>query len=404
MLSVVLAFVAAAPASAADPFPVRPFGPASPWNAVMPADAPLVPNSKGMVADLVRQVGEQVPWINTTKWSVPVYTVPADQPTVRVKVDVPGHDYAWNHTMFTNEADAAQLQAAFEAVPIPPDAHPTSGTDMSLLVWQPATDTAWEMWLTRKVPRDPLPWADPTPGWHMMWGARVEHVSTGSGVNPYPFGASASGLALFGGLVRIDELKAGRIDHAIGIAVQQPKLGEFVAPATRTDGFYNGPNAIPEGTRFRLDPNLDLDALDMPPVTRMIAEAAQRYGLIVRDTAGNVVVYGEDPTPTGTNPYPDLFEDLPPDRIMRAFPWDRLQVISPDAVPLLDPGPAPTPVTPKQEPGRGRPFVRESRRIQHVRDSHRRARHGHRRGHHRKAHRRHRHRAHRAHAPRRAHR
>ena len=186
-----------------------------------------------------------------------------------------------------------------------------------------------------------------------MWGALVGHVSTSDGVNPAPFGASASGLALFGGLVRIHELESGQIDHAIGIAIPQPESGVFVPPATRTDGRYDGPDAIPEGTRFRLDPNLDVNSLHLPPVTRMFAVAAQRYGLIVRDTAGNVVIYGEDPIPTGSNPYPQLFGGLTPDQIMRAFPWDRLQAISPDAKPATTP-PLPHP-QPQPKPRHRRP-------------------------------------------------
>src|ERR671934_828711 len=103
----------------------RPFGPSSPWNVVLPKNAPLQPNSRGLVANLVWQGNARTPWINTTKWSVPIYTVPRDQPLIRVKVDIPGYDNAWNHPMFTNVADALRLQAAFEEVPIPPGAHPT---------------------------------------------------------------------------------------------------------------------------------------------------------------------------------------------------------------------------------------------------------------------------------------
>jgi hypothetical protein len=249
---------------------------------------------------------------------------------VGVKLDVPGHDFAWNNPMFTNVRDAATLQRQIAAVPIPAGARPTAGTDRTLVVWQPSTDTAWELWQARQVPRDPLPWPDRTPGWHAVWGARVDHVSRASGVAPAPFGASASGLSVLGGLIRIHELRRGDIDHAIGLSIPQPKGGEFVPPANRTDGRH--PEApIPEGTRFRLDPSLDLGALHLPPVTMAIAVAAQRHGLILRDTAGAVVVYAEDPTPTGSNPYRRLFGGLTPGELMRRFPWDRLQVIRPPA-------------------------------------------------------------------------
>ena len=34
-----------------------------------------------------------------------------------------------------------------------------------------------------------------------------------------------------------------------------------------------------------------------------MAEAAQRYGIVLRDKSSNITFYGQDPTPTGTNPY-----------------------------------------------------------------------------------------------------
>jgi hypothetical protein len=322
----VLVLTASGGESAAAKFS-RPFGPTSPWNVRLAPNEPLDPASPAMVADLMRQLHSYGAWINTTSYSVPIYTVPKDQHRVHVKLDVPGRHHAWNNAMFTNTRDAAALQRQLNRVPIPSRARPAHGTDLTLLIWQPSTDTAWEMWQARKAPRERLPWNDPTPGWHAVWGARVKNVSKGTGVLPAPFGASASGLALFGGLMRIPELGRGRIEHAVGLAIPQPRGGKYVKPATRTDGRH--PTLIPEGTRFRLDPALDLRTLDLPPVTRMIAEAAQRYGLIVRDTAGAVVVYGEDPTPTGRNPYPHLFRGLSPDQLMARFPWDRLRALRP---------------------------------------------------------------------------
>ena len=36
------------------------------------------------------------------------------------------------------------------------------------------------------------------------------------------------------------------------------RAGVFSWPAQRTDGLLDSPDAIPEGARFRLDPNLDI--------------------------------------------------------------------------------------------------------------------------------------------------
>jgi hypothetical protein len=84
------------------------------------------------------------------------------------------------------------------------------------------------------------------------------------------------------------------------------------------------------GTRFRLDPRINIDKLPMTPVGKRMARAVQRYGMIVRDHADDsIVFYGEDPTPTGSNPYPRIFGGLRPDHVLAGFPWDRLQAVAP---------------------------------------------------------------------------
>jgi hypothetical protein len=64
----------------------------------------------------------------------------------------------------------------------------------------------------------------------------------------------------------------------------------------------------------------------------MIAEAAQRYGIYVRDTARNVTFYAQDPIPTGANPYAGptgYFENRRPSELLLLFPWSELQVLKP---------------------------------------------------------------------------
>jgi hypothetical protein len=126
----------------------------------------------------------------------------------------------------------------------------------------------------------------------------------------------------------IDELAAGRIDHALALAIPSARRGVFSWPAQRSDGVNDDPASIPEGARFRLDPSLDLGKLDLPPVTRMMAEAVQRYGMVVRDQTGHAVgFYAEDPAPTGSDPYGQLFGNQAPIDLLATFPWDRLQLL-----------------------------------------------------------------------------
>jgi hypothetical protein len=128
-------------------------------------------------------------------------------------------------------------------------------------------------------------------------------------------------------LITLADLRRGRIDHALQMGIPQPRKGVWAAPAQRTDGNRDAPTAIPEGAHFRLDPRLDVRQLDLPPITRMIAKAAQTYGIVVNNVAGVVAMEGQDPTPTGKDPYTPLYDGMVPGSVLQQFPWHRLQVL-----------------------------------------------------------------------------
>jgi hypothetical protein len=68
----------------------------------------------------------------------------------------------------------------------------------------------------------------------------------------------------------------------------------------------------------------------MPPLTRLIAQAAQRYGIVVNNSAKSVCFYAEDPTRTGTDPYRGpggYFEGSYPRELLSSFPWDHLRLL-----------------------------------------------------------------------------
>jgi hypothetical protein len=251
--------------------------------------------------------------INTTSWSVPVYTVPADQPLIKI-------------TLYYGVS--AALQSAWEAVPLPSDAQPAAGSDKNLVVWQPSTDKLWEFWGLEQV----------STGWQAAWGGAMEDVSTNKGVYgpeawlgaSNSWGASASSLPIAGGLITLEDLERGEINHALAIAVPSVRKGVYASPAQRDDGNSPSPLSLPEGAHLRLDPSLDLASLHLPRLTLMMAEAAQRYGIVVRDRAANVAFYGQDPIPTGTEPYTGIhgyFEGKSPAQLLESFPWSHLQLL-----------------------------------------------------------------------------
>jgi hypothetical protein len=299
------------PLAVVTPFPsgMHLFAPTSFWNRALPADEPLDPRSSQLTAALAAEVRREMPkrsgpWINMNAWSVPVYTVGADVPKVHVTLDT----------------NAAQLQRDFDAVPIPVGAHASAGTDRHLVVYQPSTDQMWEFWHAQLL-------AD---GWHARWGGKMSNVSSNAGYFPNPLGASATSLPLLGGLTTIAELKAGRIDHALAMAVPNTDAAQVTWPAQRGDGRVTGPTAIPQGTQFRIDPSVDLSKLKLTPVGFAMARAVQRYGMVIRDSADCVTFYAEDPTVSSApNPYPQLLGGLYPDQALANFPWDRLQVVAP---------------------------------------------------------------------------
>jgi hypothetical protein len=324
-LALLVALIAAVPAQAAAPFARD-----SVWNARLADDAPLVPESAALVAELNRQAAEPGGrWLNTTAYSVPVYMVGPEQPTVRVWADTPY---------------AHLLRPGWDAVPLPPGARPADGSDAHLVVHQPATDTLWEFWSMYET----------AGGWHARWGATTHGVSSNPGYHAAPLGATATGLAALGGLIRPDELAAGRIEHALAVGIPRARYGAFVWPAQRGDGVDTAPTAIPHGTRFRLDPALDLGALGLTPPALSIARAMQDYGLIVRDQAGAVVLYGEDPKSLGHDPWPALLDEWP-DKLLDSLPWERLQVVVPDRRAFATPTPAPATAAPAPAPPAGAP-------------------------------------------------
>ena len=263
--------------------------------------------------ELAEQSAKHGPAINTTSWSVPIYTVPSGQPTVTVSLV--------NHV-------AASLQSAWNAVPLPANAQAAAGTDKHLVVWQPSTDRMWEFWRLEKVGE----------AWSASWGGAMQGVSGRGGVyssEAWPgasstWGASASSLPLVGGLITLEDLEKGKINHALAISIPNVRAGVYASPAQRTDGTSAEPSSLPEGAHLRLDPTLDLSSLHLPPLTLMMAEAAQRYGIFVRDKASNLAFYAEDPTPTGSNPYSGshgYFEGQSPSKLLASFPWSHLQLL-----------------------------------------------------------------------------
>lgn len=295
-----------------------PFGPASAWRTDV-SRAPVAADSAQQVAGLVQQVTQHwggIASFNVDQFTASWYTAAAGQATT---------DVAWvdcQHKGYQPDGLTGE-DGLLTDVPIPAGARPSPGGDGQLTVYSPSLDRLWEFWQAKQVDGR----------WQACWGGRMDHVSTNVGVFPPGFGASASGLAMSAGTVWVDDARAGRINHALGLAVLQPAAWpRFSWPANRTDGGNPDPHALAEGTRLRLDPDLDLDGLQLTPIARMVAVAAQRYGFIVTDTAGAVNVGAQLGQPLEDDPdfWTRRLQGVPSYQVLRGFPWEHLQALPHD--------------------------------------------------------------------------
>src|SRR4051812_23195498 len=132
------AICSVAPASAYDGL----FAPDSYRNKPLARGALIDPLSNIYVGDLAAKVRNLGVWVNTTKFSTPVYTVPLAEPGTDVAVYDPDRS--------TDQQQEAALAEQWSGVPLPPGAQPAAGTDKHLVVYQPSdagSGTLWEFWL-----------------------------------------------------------------------------------------------------------------------------------------------------------------------------------------------------------------------------------------------------------------
>ena len=280
---------------------------------------PLHSNSTNFAAEFVRQIKAYYVTvsINTTAYSCPIYVVgPHVKPVEVTEWDAQKKGFKDPH-----------LAEQWRAVPIPDYAVPADGTDAEMCIYQPTTDSMWEFWQARKVDGK----------WQACWGGCMQNVSKNPGIWEKHYGTTATSLPFIGGQITPEELQRGVIEHVMGIALVDTEKHDVVSwPATRSDGYNpdKQPNRIPEGLRFRLDPSVDVEALNLPPVGKIIARAAQKYGFIVWDKAGAITLRANNPKRYEQcgekDPYPELFGGKPAWSLLQGIPWEKLQFLPMD--------------------------------------------------------------------------
>lgn len=245
----------------------RPYSPASPFNAEV-GSSPAIDTDSPRVIDRITGRGPiQSPVLGVadteSDFGHPVYYASSSDPVYEV------HCVRWT--------EACEIEGS--KIRIPEAARPAGGSDGHMAVIDEEGAWEYDFWQAR-----PLPAGGGII--EISQGGRTRLDGDGLGSN-----ATAAHFGLLAGLIRPQELRSGRIDHALFLTARCTN-GEAVPPAAAgTSGdscaTFGEPNqaAPPMGAHLWLDLGpAELAELGLPRWKRAILLALHRYGGYIGDT------------------------------------------------------------------------------------------------------------------------
>ena len=126
------------------------------------------------------------------------------------------------------------------------------------------------------------------PGWTCGSGATFDMSSDALRPDGWT-SADAAGLPILPGLVKLAEVQAGAITHAIRFTISSSQEG-YIHPATHAAGSSNT-SLPPMGLRLRLKSSFDLSGFTGP--SRVILKAMKTYGIILADNGSDWYITGD---------------------------------------------------------------------------------------------------------------
>lgn len=274
---------------------LNPFPSNSIWNTPLPAKPTLdVQNDAKMRYWVENEL--RYPNMPLHAWNTPVAVAKPDSPR-----------YTVSCTIY-----ACPTLGQFGPIPIPNGSRPDATPDGHLAVWDPATHREWDLWAAKCC-------------WSVGSGGAFSTDTTG----PVSGGGNAAGFPELAGIIRPEELKAGRIDHALVFAQPDVNSTGHVCPATHHDGASTHPLVLREGSLLQLDPALNVDALPIPAWQKTIARALQRYGMYLEDGGGTLSFGSENPINRGYDAWAQVGLTGDSVGLSPAFPWNRMRALAP---------------------------------------------------------------------------
>lgn len=282
----------------------------SPFNTKIDSTPDIDENSDSMIKSLLKSQDLDTMFLTTKEWTVTLFY--ADENTPRYDVQL--------------TADWANTKV-LKNVPIPSNAQPDPEDDGHMVIIDLKNRIEYDFWQAKKIRGK----------WSASWANDISIDGDGiyGGVFSSQLDSSCrgSGFALLAGLIFPEELEKGRIEHALIFSFAYTRKGIMAKPATETDGVYNDSFTIPEGARIQLDPDLDLNILNLKPWEKTIAKAMQEYGMICADNGGGVEIEAVNALSYESNPYTPL--GIEPEwgyELLKNIPMTSFRVIKMDLV------------------------------------------------------------------------
>jgi hypothetical protein len=242
----------------------------NPWNT--PVDQwPLHPNSKAMIAT----IGGNKPLRYNPDMSFVL--VPPNQKRVDVKLDAYAEESDKGPYPVPDNAVIEGWPANFQRDPATEKltledvqrGKPNLDSDRHGIVVDPVNRKLYEFYRLTKTDTG--------------WKAEQASIFDLSSNKLRPDGwtsSDAAGLPIFPAIVRYDELKRGKIEHALRATFSKTRRA-YVYPATHFASRHTDENLPRMGERFRL--RNDFDTSKFTPEVKTILEALKRYGMLNAD-------------------------------------------------------------------------------------------------------------------------
>jgi hypothetical protein len=197
------------------------------------------------------------------QYGIPWQTVPATQPKVPMMFQ------------YADESDPGPYPFPQNALV---EGGANSGGDMHVLVIEEGSCLLYETWSSMYT----------GPGWSCGSGAVFDLTSDKLRPDGWT-SADAAGLPVLPGLVKVSEVKAGIVAHAIRFTMNSTQQA-YVHPATHAAGKADI-TLPPMGLRLRLKASFDTSPFMGP--TLVILTALKQYGLILADNGSDWYFQGD---------------------------------------------------------------------------------------------------------------